>query len=138
MGWGEVMVARAIINGSGNAVFEVFWLGAWTLGGVLVAYLVLWNLFGHERITLSGDALILRREVLGMGRVREYSLDHVRALRVSPPVLGSRGPGPFPLASNAMIAFDYGASTVRFGLSIDEPEATSIIERMRRRHRFVD
>ena len=137
-GWGEVTVVRDLINGSRNAAFEVFWLGGWTLGGVFAAYVVLWNLFGRERITLSGDALIVRREVLGVGRVREYSLDHVRALRLSPPVLGSRGPGPFPLASNALIAFDYGASTVRFGLSIDEPEASGIIERMRRRHRFVD
>ena len=135
--WGEVTVVRDLLKGSRNAIFELFWLGAWTTGGGLFLFVVLWSLFGREHIVLRGDVLVVRHELLGFARVREYALADVRTLRVAPPSLEElRRFGAFTGIGTGMIAFDYGASTIRFASSVDEPEAARIVDRLKTRHRF--
>jgi hypothetical protein len=140
-GWamGEVLVPANFFARDADAgakVFAAFWLVGWTLGGGFALYVFFWSLVGRERILLGPSMLSIKREVFGMGRLREYELTHVRNLRVSPSAYN-----PFDFRSGLQfwgigggsIAFDYGAGTVRFGAALEEGEARSIIERMRSR-----
>src|SRR5271163_1236789 len=67
------MLATGKRLGRGN-FFLVGWLGAWTVGGYMAISLWLWNVAGHEIVSLTPVALAIRREILGFGRSREYEL----------------------------------------------------------------
>ena len=138
-GWavGEIMVPTSFFakDASGPAVpFVAAWFAMWTLGGGFAIYAFFWSLVGRERIVLSPATLSIQRELFGMGRVREYELVHVRDLRVAPSVYN---PGDFRAGlqfwgvGGGIIAFDHGATTIRFGAGLEEGEAKSIVERMR-------
>jgi hypothetical protein len=141
-GWamGEKFAIEELVNGqtSDQHWFLLFWLGGWTLGGGFALFTVLWGVLGREHIILRHDALVIRRELVGRGRSREYSLSDIRNLRVAGPV------SPFDFRSSLQfwglgggaIAFDYGASTVRFGASLEEGDAGQVVERLTSRHRF--
>ena len=139
-GWafGEVTVINQLISRghNGGGWFLLVWLALWTIGGVSALYAFLWSLFGKERVLLSHDRLSIRREVLGLSRAREYRLADIENLRVSP-----QSYSPFDFSSSLQfwgigggpIAFDYGASTVRFAASIAESEADSVVNRFSQR-----
>lgn len=142
-GWtmGEVSVISELLSGrSGEGTgFMAFWLIGWTVGGGLAIYTVLWMIAGREVLRLMGDHLSIRREIFGVGRTREYDLSHVSNLRVaSADPSPFWGPRTFPGMHPGIIAFDYGASTVRMGQSIDEAEALQITRELNARHRFHD
>jgi hypothetical protein len=65
---------------------------------------------------------VIKRDVLGLGRLREYELARVKGLRVaqhasvpfgSPRSMRSWGTGP------GLISFDYGAKTFHFAIGAD-------------------
>ncbi len=122
----------------GNLIMGGFLL-LWTVGGVWAFYCFLWFIVGKERVILRSDLLTVKRDVFGFGRVKEYDLHHVAHLRVSPAVYN-----PFDPVSTmrlwglgaGVIAFDYGAKTVRCGISLDEAEAQGIVTRLRERYGF--
>jgi hypothetical protein len=135
-GWafGEVTVIRQILfrhhppgRHAPQEPFLFVWLAMWTVGGALALFTVLWTLFGRERITVADQFLTIRREVLGVGREKRYDLATVKDLRVTPvaqdvwQVNGQRWG-----FSGGIIAFDYGARTIRFGAPLDEAEAKQI------------
>jgi hypothetical protein len=143
-GWyfGETAALRQLLNDRIGAprLFLAAWLTIWTIGGGWAAFLFLWTAVGKEVVWLRPGTLTIRREVLGIGLRREYDLGSVRNLRVAPvPV------DPFRWESNmrvwgmggGCVAFDYGAKTYRFGLSVDESEAARIVEDLKARHPFV-
>ena len=106
--------------------FLAFWLCGWTIGGGFVLFSMLWMLAGYERVTFTGEALTLRREVFGIGRSRAYLLSAVRDLRV----IDVAPFAPFTFGrqdvfgrSSGPLAFDYGAQTIRFGAGVDPAEA---------------
>jgi hypothetical protein len=143
VGWvmGETAAIRQLFSErSGDpAAFLLFWLILWTVGGGVAVYLWLWMLVGKERILMGASALRMKHDVLGLGRVRTYELLKIRNLRVAPPPAGPRGTGVMvglPGVAGGLIAFEYAGKTVRFGASIDEIEARTIVERMRQRHSF--
>ncbi len=98
--------------------------------GVAVIYSFLWQLIGKEVILVSHDVLSISRQIFRWKKVFEYLLANVVDLRVSIPQR-------FPFAllrifsgsskQKGMIAFDYGAKTIRFGFEIEEAEAKQII-----------
>jgi hypothetical protein len=146
-GWaaGEVMVPVSFFSGKGPPgarLFTVAWLGMWTVGGAFAIYAWLWQIAGKEIIRLTSSALIKRRAVNRFGRDKEFSLAHVRNLRVVP----SQGFNPFDFASagqlwglsGGSIAFDYGARTYRFGQGVDESEAKSIVSKFKERVRIPE
>lgn len=143
IGWlfGEMMVAGILLAGnrSGAPVpFLIVWLLGWTAGGAFSVYLLSWQLFGKEIIQVSVQSLIAERVVLGVGFPKEYSAEHVRALRVSALAniqMMSRWSrnGQFYGLSGGWIAFDYGAKTIRFGNGVDEAEAQQILAEICRR-----
>lgn len=142
-GWaiGESFAIRELATGKmplAGKLFLVGWLGAWTVGGGFAIFFWMWNLAGHEVVSLTPTSLAIRREVLGFGPSREYDLPNVKNLRVDSAF--SRNGLEFSLTSRSMfagsIAFDYGAKTFRFGSGVDEAEASHLIEVLRSRYPF--
>lgn len=140
-GWamGEIMVPLAFFSGDldhAALVFTAVWLVMWTVGGGFAIYIFLWSLAGRERVLISPAILSVKRELFGFGRVREYELAHVSDLRSAPSTYN-----PFDFRSGLQfwgigggtVAFDHGASTVRFGASLEEGEAKSLVETLRSR-----
>ena len=134
--------------------FVAVWLALWILGGVFMAFIFLWMLFGRELIELRPDQLVLSKSLFGLPRSRAYDLTHVRGLRVGPVVpplfdgltfqrifdKKARRRYDFTDATAAWglgggpIVFDYGPQTIRCGACLDEAEGKIVVERLRRRN----
>jgi len=119
-----------------SRLFTIAWLGAWTVAGAYIISTWLWGLAGREVILLRPDSLTLRRKVFGMGRSDEFDPRQIRKLRVPPLPFDARK-SPFGRDSwfwkSGSIAFDYGASTHRFGFNLDEAEAKLLLEAIKKR-----
>jgi hypothetical protein len=102
------------------------WLGVCTLFGVAALASLGWMLLGREVVIATDRALVLRREILGLGRDRAYDLANVKELRWAPS-------SPEPDEQHGRIAFDYGARTIRFGEGLDEAEAKVLLVRLQSR-----
>jgi hypothetical protein len=120
----------------GSGLFlQVLWLGAWTVGGCFALYTCSWQLAGKENIEVTDDMIKLRNAVFLFGQTEEYLATHIKDLRVSTKVVNHNSLGwskasSFRGGSSGLLAFDYGAITVRFGRSLDEAEAKQILERI--------
>ena len=141
VGWafGEFTVPTQFFGKSGRTGIDLFtaaWLVMWTIGGAFAMYVWLWNLVGREVIDIDSESLRIKREVVRWGRVRDFTLNHVRALRVAPvtfnPMDFSNGLRFWGVGGGA-IAFDYGAKTYRFGGALDEAEAKQVLARITER-----
>ena len=123
---GEVVSGRAR---GGEVAFFALWVMGAVLGAGVVVSAWLWNAIGREVVGLRPDALVIRRGVPGFGVRREYRLADVRNLRVSlPPPDAGRWAPPLRFAGDAgVIAFDFGARTVRFGRGLDAAEARLVL-----------
>lgn len=141
VGWafGEVTVIYKLIDEASDlrgaplpfSGFLLVWLVGWTLGGGFALLAFVWNAWGREVLEVSRGALRVRHEVLGLGRTREYDLAHVRAVRVSPAPFdpwSSRGALRYWGFGNGVVAFDYGATTVRVLAGVEEAEAAGLVE----------
>jgi hypothetical protein len=110
----------------------IVWYGLWTLGGLVAVYAFLWSLVGWEHIHAQRGALSLKRSIFGWGRTRVYDAARVRDLR-----LYSRAAvvnlGKTPLIGGGRLAFNYGASVVRFVDVISDTEAEVLVARIRAR-----
>lgn len=127
---GEITAIRDLLGGKpddglfNTTIFLIFW----TLGGVAVAYMLLWRMTGKEIIELTPRTLHYRKQMTGFGRSREYAAAHLHNFRPVTPVYeydaeGGRTNG----LENGAISFDYGRSTHRFGLALDEADARRVI-----------
>jgi hypothetical protein len=140
-GWllGEVSAIRSLAIGkmaAGKTLFVVVWLLGWTVGGCYFSYVWLWNLAGHEIVSLTPTSLTIRRNILGFGQSSEYDLPSVKNLRVAPTFGKSNANFPTLSLIGGTIAFDYGAKTFRFGSSLDEAEASHLVELLKSRYPF--
>jgi hypothetical protein len=137
VGWafGWVGAASQLLSPATSGAPRLFlfvWLAAWTAGGAVAIWVCAWMFAGREVVTLRPHELVISRKALGLGRVKQYDLSHVANLRVAPESFN-----PFDFRSGMRfwgigggpIAFDYGASTFRFGASVDEAEANQLIKR---------
>jgi hypothetical protein len=145
-GWffGEASAIRELMSDDakdfGARGFLGFWLVAWTVGGLAAASAWLWNFAGIERTRFRSDAVVVRREVLGLGFTREYDAGHIRNLRVAgDPMSITDWRSRFQATGllGGTIAFDYGSSTVRFALGLEEAEASQIVSQVRSRFLFA-
>ena len=145
VGWcfGEMSAARELLSGKAGAtdLFLAAWLVAWTLGGGFALYAWLWMFKGREVVILRPNALVSKRDLWGLGRSKEYDLQHTKNLRVAPlswnPHDWSAGMQFWGIGGGP-IAFDYGSRTVRIGSGVDESEAREIVNELRSRHAFPD
>ena len=122
--------ASELRSGSGSWFLVVWFLG-WTVGGLFAALSFMWMLVGRERVVADTGVLALSRELLGLRFKREYRVSEIRRLRVSarPTQQWSGGGAEWWGWGGGVIAFDYGAKTVRFG-SVDEAEAALVVEHL--------
>jgi hypothetical protein len=100
--------------------FLVFWLIGWLLGELSVIAVLGYMAAGKEIITLEPGHLTVRLAVLGAGRSWQYENSQIKRLRIAAPLSGRQ-------QWSGTIAFDYGASTIRFARDIEEAEAGTII-----------
>src|SRR5262245_31140426 len=139
-GWavGELMLPTKLLTGSAPraaTTFMLAWLGAWTLGGAAAITIFLWMLAGRETISVTQDALSVRRHVYALGLTRTYALQHLSRLRLETHAYNMFDPQmmfAFYGIGGGRVAFDYGSSTVRFGNRIEEPDALRILEACRK------
>ncbi len=131
MGWtfGELAALNDIFQHgfNGGGLFLFVWITFWTMGGVMALLTVLWILFGREIIVVDGrQSFTHRREILGLGWSKTYDPTRIQDLRTAPPSLprSRQWPG---WQNYGVIAFDYGAKTIRIGNSLEEAEAKQII-----------
>lgn len=126
--FGMALAIQALLSDTDNSsrVPLFAWLTAWSIGGAWAVVTSLWLLWGRQIVRLTHHALSIRWEVIGVGYTADYETRHISGLRAIPassPIWGWGG-GPF--------VFDYGARTVRFGLSLDEAEAKSLLPQFAR------
>jgi hypothetical protein len=145
VGWGvgEVSAARELLFGRADTpvLFLGGWLIAWTLGGGVALYTWLWTLKGREMVILRPDTIVSKSDLWGLGRSKEYDLQHTKNLRVAPISWNPHDWGAamqFWGIGGGPIAFDYGSQTVRIGSGLDEAEAREIVKELRSRHAFPE
>ena len=121
-------------------LFLAVWLCGWALGEYSATSTLLWNLGGKEIITADGFSLALKRDIFGHGATRQFTLHEVKRLRVSSSGENLQG-STFALKRNrtttGVIAFDYGADTIRFGEGIEEAEAHELISALKHRYTLL-
>lgn len=147
VGWavGEVVVLTILVTGFWQALQNGFaigpggwgigaflfaWLGGWTVGGAFAIYSWLWNIGGREIVEIDDLVLRIEKRIPGLCRAREYRVSDVACLRHAPQPGNpwAMGPNLQQWGSSAgAFAFDYGASTVRFGIGVDEAEAKQVM-----------
>ena len=142
VGWavGEVAVLRQLQTVSGApAIFLTVWMIGWTIGGLLATGAWLWMIGGREHVELRSGQLVQRFVLFGLSRSRAYDIGHVKNVRVSPEILTASSMNTAWRSWSfvgGMIAFDYGAKTIRIAGSIEEAEAATIVRRIEERYRI--
>lgn len=108
---------------------STLFLAVWNLFGVYAALTLTWWLAGKEVATVRHGRLLLRREILGFGCSREFTLAEIRDVRtrrseawwggtaVNLPLFGFR---------HGTVVFDYRGSTYGFGLGLKEEASKSM------------
>jgi hypothetical protein len=125
------------ITNSGSESFLLFWLIAWTIGGIAIICFLFWMLFRREIMTITSDILTIDDKVLGIGRTRRYSVLDIKNLRV---VRQANSGYPYQTFSFAtqfnqgVLAFDYGMRTIRFATGIDEAEGGYILDFIKKKY----
>jgi hypothetical protein len=143
-GWcaGEFFALRTLVTAKGpELMFLIVWLTGWTVGGTFAIFTWIWMLAGKERVVLKTGVIAHRYELFGLSVGKEYDLSQVRNLRVSPQPLNPWGGGSGLRTwgiGGGLVAFDYGARTIRVAGSIDESEGNMIVQRIKARFSIPD
>ena len=136
---GEVSVGKTLFGNLQRQQsfdpFSILWLCGWSIGGLFVLSGLLWQFVGREIVQVTDGELRIQQMLLGFRRNRAYTLNEVKALRIATPfnntnTLFRRKQSMYGEPS---LAFDYGASTVRFGRDLDEAEASQIVSTLQKR-----
>jgi hypothetical protein len=140
----EIASPVALMNykdeGIGVVVVLVVWLIVWTIGGLYAMFAWLWNTQGKEIISVSGQYLSVKNDVLGFGRWRQYESTQIRNLRVSK---GNESWGSLDYTmqcwglAGGLLAFEYGTRLYRFGMGVDESAAKEILHRIVHRYPWL-
>lgn len=140
VGWavGEVTALAMILKTETPKLFMLAWLGAWTVGGAFAMYIWLWNVMGQEIINLSNTELRHVRRLPVFQRSKEYDLSAVSKLRVqaqNSSMFSAHAAMEFWGISGGSVMFDYGHSTHKFGVQLDEAEANHIVTIIKQRYK---
>lgn len=137
VGWtlGGVAAFRAVSGETpiGARMFLIAWLTMWTFGEVFVFYTWVWNAFGKEIVRVESDLLRIKRDVFGLGPIRNFQTMEISNLRAAG-FFGSLDSWSAGMAfwglSGGTVAFDYKNKTHRFGIQLEEKEAREIVKRL--------
>jgi len=134
-GWaaGEAFALSELTRGGNiaGALFLLAWLAIWTLGGLAALAIVLWNLFGSERLFVTGGALVRSVGFGPLRRRRVHALDEVGDFRI----VGKGGSGAFPVG---MIGYRARGQDRTLGLGMSRDEAEAALAAIRRALPFPD
>lgn len=124
--------SRFFPPGTSPGKIAIVWYLFWTPGGLLAIYALLWSLAGWEHIHVEPASLSLKRSIFGLGRLRIYDAARVRDLRLygGTTAVNFRKPA---LIGGGQLAFNYGASVVRFVDVVTDAEAEALLARIRAR-----
>jgi len=130
---GEVLPLMSFLRGDtpSQPVFLVVWFIGWTPGGAYVLYAWAWHLGGREVIEIDDRTLTTKRELFGLGIPKRFNVAEITNLRILQQSLPMRDTEERVSAMMAeswglcggIMAFDYGASTYRFGFGVNQPRS---------------
>ena len=133
-GWlfGFLMVSGTLLSGTdleGADSFLVFWLIAWTVGGLAIVFLLLWGYFGQEKFLIGRNEVFFEKTVFNVGKKNRLDISEIKNFRmeaVSNNWFGGNNWAFWGIGAGK-IKFDYGLKTYSFGLGIDDAEANYIV-----------
>jgi hypothetical protein len=135
-GWtiGGIAAIRALINGTHDWFFYVFWLAGWIVGEVWVSFLVLWTAFGKEVVSIRNGTFEHAWHIFGFGRRRYFRLNKMSRLRAA---------GPFPALNSFKSSFKGGmpdgsvavrvrpGKTYRLGTYLNKDQARNLVAELK-------
>lgn len=131
-GWaaGEFFAASALFSGDAGfaSLFLIVWLTFWTIGGIFAISVVLWQLFGVEKLFVTGGAMVRELGFWNLTRRKVWPLGDVTNVRDREPPGKDAG----SLFSPGGIAFDVGGKTRSFGIQLDKAERMAALEAIHR------
>ena len=104
-------------------VVLLIWIIPWTIGGLAVIWLVLWQLLGTERLFFTGGALVRELSILGFVRRRVLMAEDIRSVDAD-----SAGND---LAGLGTIKVRTSEKTMRIGSGLEAREAAIVAEVIR-------
>lgn len=130
-GWavGEYFAVGEILR-SGDVTAETFlllWVTFWTLGGLFCWWMVLWALFGSERLFITSGALVHSVGILFLRRKRVFPLHEIGGF-----ALADAGNPRHNSETGGAVVFDVRGKTYRFGLGLSRSEADASLAAIRR------
>ncbi|MEX0406993.1 hypothetical protein ABGN05_15115 [Aquibium sp. LZ166] len=134
-GWsvGEFFALTEIFGGGSPFpadIFLMFWVTAWTFGGVIVWSVVAWQLFGVEKLFLiDGGAVVVERGFGPLKRRKVYPVEKVTEVGFAPPAAKSAADG---FLSRGRVRFFVDGKPAGFGIELDDKEAGQVIDLMTR------
>jgi hypothetical protein len=113
---------------SGINIFFLVWILGWTLGGIIVIFLLLWGFFGKEEIVIEKGEFLFSKTVFKKGIIKRLDVKQITKIRVEEVETSIFGGNQWSLwgLGPGKIKFDYGMKTYSFGLAVDEAEADYI------------
>ncbi len=141
-GWfmGENSAIDQVLNSDvplSENLFILFWLIGWTIGGIFAFTSLLWMLIGEEDLFFTYESLTVVKNLFEILKPKKFIITEVKNFRISTRNKMFDNKLNFSSLSSGkfgIIAFDYGAKTIKLGTSIDEAEARMLIEKIRSRY----
>jgi hypothetical protein len=135
---GEAYAVEALVAGDlpdGLRAFVVLWLAAWSYGGARALAQLAWLAAGREELRLDERSLTVRQVAGPFRGTREYELAAVRNVREDASLAGAVARA-FSMSYPGrvgVIAFDYGARTVRVGAGLEGEDVGKVLGLLRER-----
>ena len=125
-GWaaGETFAIQELLRGPLVVkLFMLLWGGIWTLGGLGVMWVILWQLFGREQLFFTGGALVREWSLLGYRNRRVVMGEAIQSIKVAV--------GASDLAGIGTIHVRTAEKTLRIGSGLSPEEAEFISDLIR-------
>lgn len=115
--------------------FLLVWVTLWTIGGLFAVGVLLWTLFGFEKILIDKRNFTLSKGILNISlSSKTYDINSIKNLELNPESSNSnslfmqkRNMGEFYGFKGGKLRFDYGMKTIKFGIGIDKAEALHLL-----------
>lgn len=134
VGWtaGEFFALWALFTDeSGFArLFLIVWLSAWTVGGLLAWSILLWQLFGVEKLFVTSGALVRETGFWFATRRKVYDLADIADMRERAARGVEARPGGF--LSGGTIVFEVDGKQHSLGIQLDADERKAVLNAIRR------